>query len=140
MTGADRALVTATASRPRVVVVNKSDLERRVEKGSIDGAIALSVKTGEGLEALVDRVVDVLGGVGDLRDAPLVSNVRHISLLTQAAGALERARVSIAGSARLRGISARGPAGRRRGVQEITGQRTTDDLLRHIFERFCIGK
>ena len=25
-------------------------------------------------------------------------------------------------------------------LQEITGKRTTDDLLRHIFERFCIGK
>ena len=25
-------------------------------------------------------------------------------------------------------------------LQEITGRRTTDDLLAHIFERFCIGK
>jgi len=25
-------------------------------------------------------------------------------------------------------------------LQEITGQRTSDDLLRHIFERFSIGK
>ena len=25
-------------------------------------------------------------------------------------------------------------------LQEITGKRTADDLLRHIFERFCIGK
>ena len=25
-------------------------------------------------------------------------------------------------------------------MQEITGQRTTDDLLHHIFARFCIGK
>ena len=25
-------------------------------------------------------------------------------------------------------------------LQEITGRRTSDDLLRHIFERFCIGK
>ena len=24
--------------------------------------------------------------------------------------------------------------------EEIVGVRTTDDLLRHIFERFCIGK
>ena len=24
--------------------------------------------------------------------------------------------------------------------KEITGRKTTDDLLRHIFERFCIGK
>jgi tRNA modification GTPase len=27
-----------------------------------------------------------------------------------------------------------------KALQEITGQRTSDDLLRHIFERFCIGK
>jgi tRNA modification GTPase len=25
-------------------------------------------------------------------------------------------------------------------LQEITGKRTSDDLLRRIFERFCIGK
>jgi len=25
-------------------------------------------------------------------------------------------------------------------LEEITGRRTTDDLLRHIFERFCVGK
>ena len=25
-------------------------------------------------------------------------------------------------------------------LQEITGRKTTDDLLRHIFSRFCIGK
>jgi tRNA U34 5-carboxymethylaminomethyl modifying GTPase MnmE/TrmE len=25
-------------------------------------------------------------------------------------------------------------------LQEITGRRSTEDLLRHIFERFCIGK
>jgi tRNA modification GTPase len=139
--GADRTLLTQTAARPRVVAVNKSDLETRVEKGSIDGAITLSVKTGEGLGALVDRLVDVLGGVGDLRDAPLVSNVRHISLLTQAAGALERARASVAAAdpvseefllADLQDAAA--------ALEEITGQRTSEDLLRHIFERFCIGK
>jgi len=25
-------------------------------------------------------------------------------------------------------------------LEEITGQRTTEDLLQHIFSRFCIGK
>jgi tRNA U34 5-carboxymethylaminomethyl modifying GTPase MnmE/TrmE len=25
-------------------------------------------------------------------------------------------------------------------LQEVTGRRTTDDLLTHIFSRFCIGK
>ena len=25
-------------------------------------------------------------------------------------------------------------------LEEMTGLKTTDDMLRHIFERFCIGK
>ena len=25
-------------------------------------------------------------------------------------------------------------------LDEIVGQRTSDDVLRHIFEKFCIGK
>ena len=28
----------------------------------------------------------------------------------------------------------------RGAFEEITGRRTPDDLLAHIFERFCIGK
>jgi tRNA U34 5-carboxymethylaminomethyl modifying GTPase MnmE/TrmE len=28
----------------------------------------------------------------------------------------------------------------RGAFEEITGRRTSDDLLAHIFERFCIGK
>jgi len=25
-------------------------------------------------------------------------------------------------------------------LEEVTGKRTSEDLLRHIFSRFCIGK
>ena len=28
----------------------------------------------------------------------------------------------------------------RRALEEIAGRRTADDLLRHVFARFCIGK
>ena len=28
----------------------------------------------------------------------------------------------------------------RAALEEVTGKRTSDDLLRHIFSRFCIGK
>ena len=31
-------------------------------------------------------------------------------------------------------------AGARRAFEEVTGKRTTDDVLRRIFERFCVGK
>jgi len=28
----------------------------------------------------------------------------------------------------------------RGALEEVTGRRTTEDLLRHIFGRFCVGK
>jgi tRNA U34 5-carboxymethylaminomethyl modifying GTPase MnmE/TrmE len=28
----------------------------------------------------------------------------------------------------------------RAALEEVTGKRASDDLLTHIFERFCIGK
>ena len=31
-------------------------------------------------------------------------------------------------------------ASERAALEEVTGKRTSEDLLRHIFSRFCIGK
>jgi tRNA modification GTPase len=137
----DRQLLADTAGARRLVVINKSDLAQSVDRGSIQGAIALSVKTGDGFDEFVDRLVETLGAAGDRRDTPLVSNVRHIALLGQARDALERAWRAASGGdavseefllADLQDVAA--------SLQEITGERTTEDLLRHIFERFCIGK
>ena len=69
----------------------------------------------------------------------LITNLRHIALLERARDALNRARTSLAARVSeefplldLQEASA--------ALQEVTGQRTTDDLLHHIFARFCIGK
>jgi tRNA U34 5-carboxymethylaminomethyl modifying GTPase MnmE/TrmE len=31
-------------------------------------------------------------------------------------------------------------SGARSALEEVTGRRTTEDVLRRIFEKFCIGK
>jgi tRNA modification GTPase len=138
----DRALLDETASRPRLVVVNKSDLDQQVDGAAIDAdAIAISVKTGAGLDLMLDRLAERLASGADDRDAPLVSNVRHITLLERAREALTRAHQAVVGEAAvseeflLADLQEVDEA-----LQEITGRRTTEDLLRHIFERFCIGK
>jgi tRNA modification GTPase len=139
----DRALLDDTASRTRVVILNKADLKARVDASDVAALepVTISVTSGEGLDTLLDRVARELGRAGEARDAPLVSNVRHITLLEHARTALSRARQTIASDeavseefllADLQEVDA--------ALQEVTGRRTTDDLLRHIFERFCIGK
>jgi tRNA modification GTPase len=137
----DDAILAATASRRRVVVLNKSDLPARAE--NIKGAaLEVSTKTSVGLDALAEQMVASLGSGDDARDQPRVTNIRHIALLEHTRDALSRARAALqqTGHALPEEFILADLQEAAEHLQEITGKRTTDDLLRHIFERFCIGK
>jgi tRNA modification GTPase len=139
----DLDLLRQTASQPRVLVWNKCDLPDRstaIPAGISDGGpVWISARTGEGLDRLIDVLPAALGTGEGLRDTPVVTNVRHSMLLANARAALTRATAALEG-----GISEEFPLldlqEAAHALQEITGRRTSDDLLRHIFERFCIGK
>lgn len=146
MTDEDRGILAETSALPRVVVLNKSDLpgaEPGEPKGrDFRGAtpVAVSAYTGAGLDDLIAAVTHHLGADrADTRDQPAVTNVRHAVLLERARAALSRATDALEGE-----VSEEFPlldlqeAGHT--LQEITGRRTSDDLLRRIFEKFCIGK
>ena len=136
----DRDLLRATDSRPRVIALNKCDLPAAAGEGfGLADPVAISAKTGDGLDSLIDAIAKALTSAEMLRDHPQITNVRHTVLLERAQEALIRASAALADEVSeefplldLQEASA--------ALQEITGQRTSDDLLRHIFERFCIGK
>ena len=138
LTGEDRDLLAATESRPRVVVLNKSDLPN-ASVAPAAPAINISAKTGAGIDRLIEAIASALNANEPLRDQPLITNTRHIVLLERARAALDRATSALEGR-----VSEEFPLldlqEAAHALQEITGQRTSDDLLRHIFERFCIGK
>jgi len=139
----DQRLIAARRAGPTLVVVNKIDLAPAwAGDAVVNDGVLVSVKTGDGIDRLVDRMATMLGVGEGLRDQPLVSNVRHIELLRQGEAALTRAGEALRGSSHalseefiLADLQEAGAA-----LQEITGKRTTDDLLAHIFSRFCIGK
>ncbi len=138
----DDALLSSTTARPRLIVLNKIDLPPAWASEAIVDVVAVSVKTGAGLDTLAERMALMLGASEERRDQPLVTNVRHAALLERARDALSRALAALDTSsgtipeefllADLQEAAAH--------LQEITGRRSTEDLLRHIFERFCIGK
>lgn len=137
----DRELIGITAERPRVVAWNKIDLPPALPLEPLDPveAIAISAVTGAGIDRLIEEIGIALNANEPWRDSPRVTNVRHTVLLEKARESLTRAASALESEVSeefplldLQEASA--------SLQEITGQRTTDDLLRHIFERFCIGK
>ena len=137
----DRDVLASTVNRRRVIVLNKSDLpaELSVEQLEPLEPLPLSATTGAGLVRLIDAIATTLNASEPLRDQPHITNTRHIALLERARAALLRAIAALENEVPeefpLLDLQEAAHA-----LQEITGQRTSDDLLRHIFERFCIGK
>jgi tRNA modification GTPase len=83
-------------------------------------------------------------GVEESGEATTISNVRHLELL-------ERAEASLADLLGEFGESAKHGqmpeelvlsriAETRSILEELTGRRTTDELLEEIFSKFCVGK
>ena len=104
--------------------------------GLAPGELAVSARTGRGLEALHARLLELSGGVG--AEGGFSARARHVEALVLAAGQLAQAgreldneRLELAAEALLQAHDALG---------EIGGRMRADDLLGHIFARFCIGK
>jgi len=141
----DRRVLEKTRSRSRLIVVNKTDLESAwttLPDVPDDDRVEISVRTAAGLDELVARIAERLAGASEWKDEPLVTNVRHVALLDGARDALERARQALAesGGAVPEEFVLADLQDAQEHLQEVTGRRTSEDLLRHIFERFCIGK
>jgi tRNA modification GTPase len=119
----------------RLLVQNKCDLGRPAR------GIQVSAKTGAGLDQLRRAIVAALD-IDLCRDRPDITNVRHVELLRQADEALNRARAAALaeGGSMPEEFVLADLQQARFALEEVTGRRTPEDLLAHIFSRFCIGK
>jgi tRNA modification GTPase len=133
----DTRLLTETASRARVIVANKSD---QPEAWRREDAVRISATSGDGLETLRQMIVAALGAGEPLRDSTAITNVRHTALLERARTHLAQARAA----AEQEGVSEEfllsDLHAARASLGEVVGTHTSEDVLEHIFERFCIGK
>ena len=122
---------------PRLHIYNKIDLtdqKARVEEYGEVSQVYLSVKTGDGLGLLRNKLLTLIGwhqeaGVFSARE-------RQVRALLSARDHLQRA----SGEAGRAEIFAENLRLAQEHLNSITGEFTADDLLGEIFSRFCIGK
>ena len=138
LTPDDSRLLAESTGRPRIVIQNKADLAARSDPGL--PSVAVSAKTGAGLDDLRRAIVAELTGIEPLRDTAAVSNARHIELLERARVHLTTARRAAAAGDTPEEFVLVDLQAARTCFDELVGTRTSEDILEHIFERFCIGK
>jgi tRNA modification GTPase len=118
-----------------VIVQNKCDL------GRPHRGIRVSAKTGAGLAELRKAIAAALDIDPD-RERPDITNIRHIRLVERAQAALARARAAALadGGSMPEEFVLADLQEARAAFEEVTGRRAPDEVLTHIFSRFCIGK
>jgi tRNA modification GTPase len=99
------------------------------------GAVAVSAKTGAGLQELRAALLKAAGW-GDGGESVYLARERHLRALQRAAAHLDAAAAEL----RRWEIFAEELRLAQEALSEITGTFTADDLLGEIFSRFCIGK
>lgn len=147
----DTTLLDETRSADRVVVINKVDLVPVWSEADLDDG-APGVAQGEPVVRL-SLVGDSDGSLAEvrqalrhtllsgeeLRDAPAITNLRHIELLQRTRAAFARAAAAAAAQSPEELVLA-DLTEARHALEEVTGKRTPEDVLSRIFAEFCIGK
>ena len=141
VTPADVGLLERTTDRARVIVMNKADMagEADPHQAVPSTAVRTIATRAGGVDPLRTAIANALTGGEPRRDTAAISNTRHIELLRSARRDLAAAADAAAGSIPEEFVLADLQAARQR-FDELVGRRTSEDLLAHIFERFCIGK
>lgn len=128
---------------PLIPVINKSDSHElsvlHARYHDFEGAIFLSARTGTQLDELKARLVTAAMLLTGSDSELLVTNARHAESLHKAATALEKVVQGMQHhlSTDLLAFELKDAI---RNLGEITGEVYTDDLLKNIFSKFCIGK
>ena len=124
---------------PIIDVWNKSDMASAEALAQVAGGIAISAKTGVGLQTLRQRLLEVVGW----QSAPeglFMARERHVRALQNVEVQLAMAAAQLHAAPPALDLLAEDLRQAQIHLSEITGQFTVDDLLGEIFSKFCIGK
>jgi tRNA modification GTPase len=124
------------AATPRLELWNKADA---AAAAAPQGALALSARTGAGLDTLRQALL-AQAGWQPATEGLFIARTRHVQALREARAHLEAAQAHAAVRDAALDLLAEELRLAHRALMTITGEYGTEDLLGAIFGRFCIGK
>ncbi|PLX60740.1 tRNA uridine-5-carboxymethylaminomethyl(34) synthesis GTPase MnmE [Sedimenticola selenatireducens] len=118
--------------------IDQSGTAAAVRETAAGFEIALSAKTGEGIDLLREHLKQCMG-FNSGQEGEFIARRRHLDAIQRASEHLLTGRAALQdqGSGELLAEDLRQA---QQALSEITGEFTADDLLGQIFSSFCIGK
>lgn len=136
----DKELLDISKDKMRVIVVNKKDLDNKLDLNSLDNYVLMSAYDSEDISKL-EKEIKKLCNISDALniDASYIGNARQIAKLKDAKRNLEDAIVSLDNKMPV-DIANIDINNAWVNLGEIIGEVSSEELIDELFSRFCLGK
>ena len=140
ITAEEKELLEKLKDKKKIIVINKIDLESKLDKSILDNYIEISAKENIGIEKIKDEIKRLFN-LGELEasDLTYMSNARSISLLGKSLNNINDAISEINNNSPIDIVEFH-LKDAWNNLGEIIGETYTDELLDELFSRFCLGK
>ena len=139
----DRKLLEASRGIPSVAIINKSDLDSRIETEEIEKSFSKVITISaleEASRADIIRAVHEAVGANDLDpDAGLLVSERQRSCAERALDAVSEAEEALDAGITYDAVHVL-IEDAVRALAELSGEDVTEEILDDVFSRFCVGK
>lgn len=139
----DRALIEAVREVPCVAVINKNDLERKIDteyiEKNIKSTVYISASKGEGTKELA-QVIEKIAGTDSFNPSQgILANERQRDAVLQAYNSVKEAKAALNMGMTYDAVTVSVEEAIV-SLAELTGERASDEIVDRVFHNFCVGK
>ena len=136
----DKELLESIKNKKHIIIINKIDLETKLEEIKDNNIIKISALNNEGIEELKNKIIELYNLEEiESKDATYLTNARGLSLLKQAQEVIKEVNIGIENKEPIDMIE----IDLKRIWEllgEITGETYQEELINQLFSQFCLGK
>ena len=139
----DFRLLEAAKNVPSIAVINKTDLPNRADIDNISNYISnivyVSAQTGEGKDELIKAIARIAGTDSLNPSEGILSNERQRADVATALAAVKEAKCALEAGLTFDAVTVT-LEDAVSALLEMTGEKTSDEVLDRVFHNFCVGK
>ena len=139
----DYKLLELSTEVPTIAVINKTDLENKLEinniKSKINNIVYISAANGEGREDIISAVERIAGTETLNPSEGILSNERQRSNVSNALKSVKEAKAALETGLTYDAVTV-SLEDAISELLEMTGERTSDEVIDRVFHNFCVGK
>ena len=137
----DLSLLESVKDKNTIVVVNKSDLEAKIDMAAFSGmrVVTVSAKNNTGYDDLCREIAEISGTANLNPDTAVLIGERQRACAERALDAVNEAINALTGGQTMDAVGVCVDDALA-ALFELTGKRVTNEVTDEIFRKFCVGK